>query len=148
MSTTIVEPYLTFSGRCEEALEFYKQTVDAQVLFVMRFSESPEPPPPGVLSPGFENKIMHCHFKIGASSLMASDGCDDKESFGGFSLCLNAVDEADAQARFHALAEGGEITMPLGKTFWSPCFGMLKDKFGLRWMIGVFPEQANLPQPG
>jgi len=147
MNTNIVEPYLTFSGRCEEALEFYRQAVGAEILCIMRFNQSPEPPPPDMLAPGFENKIMHSLFKIGESTLMASDGCDDKETFGGFSLSLRAADEADAKERFNALAEGGEITMPLDKTFWSPCFGMLKDKFGLSWMIGVFPEQAPAQDP-
>ncbi len=142
MKTPIIEPYLTFSGRCEEALEFYKQAVGAEILCIMRFHEAPEPPPPGMLAPGFENKIMHSLIKIGGSAIMASDGCDESETFGGFSLSINAPNEAAARKYFDALREGGEITMPLGETFWSPCFGMLKDKFGLGWMVGVFPEQS------
>lgn len=140
MKPQVVEPYLIFGGRCEEALEFYKQAVDAEVLSVMRFNEAPDPPPPGILAPGFENKIMHCVFKIGKSTVMASDGANDKEKFGGFSLSLMTDTEEETRTRFNALAEGGQVIMPLGKTFWSPCFGMLKDKFGLGWMVGVFPK--------
>lgn len=143
MNPTLVEPYLTFSGRCEEALEFYKTALDAEILYVMRFSESPEPPPPDVIAPGFEDKIMHSLFLIGGSKIMASDGCDTSEVFGGFSLSLNVADVAEATARFNALAREGQVTMPLGATFWSPCFGMVKDKFGVHWMVGVFPEPQD-----
>lgn len=141
MNTPKVETYLTFSGRCQEALEFYKQALGAEIHCAMKFNESPEPPPPGVLAPGFEDKIMHSVFSLRGATLMASDGCDTSEAFGGFSLSIQASDEADAHQLFKALAEEGEITMPLGKTFWSPCFGMVKDKFGLSWMVGIFPEQ-------
>lgn len=143
MKPPCVETYLTFSGRCEEALEFYKTAISAEILCVMRFDEAPEPPPPDMLTPGFEKKVMHSLFKVGNSSLMASDGCDDSEKFGGFSLSLAVQTEEEAHAKFNALAEGGAITMPLGKTFWSPCFGMLKDKFGVNWMVGIFSEQQN-----
>jgi len=84
---------------------------------------------------------MHSVFSLRGTTLMASDGCDTDEAFGGFSLSIQANDEADAHQLFNALAGGGKITMPLDKTFWSPCFGMVKDKFGLRWMVGLFPEQ-------
>lgn len=137
---TTIEPYLLFGGRCEEALEFYRAALDAKIEFVLRFSESPEPPPPGMVPPGFENKIMHSLFRIGGSVIMASDGCDESKGFEGFSLSLNVPDEAEARKRFNALAEGGEVRMSLGKTFWSPCFGMLADRFGVGWMIGVHPE--------
>ena len=138
MSKTLVQPYLTFSGRCDEAIEFYKTAVGAQVEMLMRFDEAPEQPPAGMLAAGFEKKVMHSAFRIGESLVMASDGCGPAEgpkSFQGFTLSLTVADEAEAQRVFAALLEGGEVQMPLGKTFWSPCFGMVTDKFGLAWMV-------------
>jgi len=137
MSGTLVEPYLMFGGRCEEALAFYGAAVGAKVERVMKFSESPEPMPPGVLAPGFEQKIMHSSFMIGQSRVMASDGCGPGSKFEGFSLSLSVATEAEADRAFNALAAGGKVTMPLGKTFWSPRFGMLTDKFGVAWMVIV-----------
>lgn len=140
VTTTLVQPYLFFSGRCEEAIEFYKSAIGAQVEMVMRHKDSPEPPPPGTLQPGFENKIMHASFRVGESTIMASDGCGEDSKFDGFSLSIAVPTEADAQRMFAALSEGGKVTLPLAKTFWSPCFGMLEDKFGVGWMIGLHPE--------
>lgn len=140
MNPFTVIPYLFFQGRCEEALEFYRRTVGAEVDMLMRFSECPDPMPEGQLAPEYENKIMHCSFRIGSSSLMASDGCGDSPAMAGFSLSLGVPDESAAKKAFDALAEGGSVTMPLEKTFWSPCFGMLTDRFGVGWMIGVFQE--------
>jgi PhnB protein len=144
MSTTktnrVIQPYLFFNGRCEEAVEFYRKALGAEVEMMMRFKESPEPPPPGMVPPGFENKIMHCSFRVGETTVMASDGCSaDKAGFEGFSLSLAVPSEAEADRAFAALAAGGKITMPLGKTFWSPRFGMLEDRFGVGWMINVVP---------
>src|SRR4051812_12206758 len=137
MSTTLLQPYLFFGGRCEEALEFYKTALGAEVEMLMRYKESPEPAPPGMLPAGFENKVMHASFRVGGNVLMASDGCEEGSGFDGFSLSLTLPGEAEAQRAFTALAEGGVIGMPLGKTFWSPCFGMVKDQFGLGWMVTV-----------
>ena len=137
MADSIIEPYLFFGGRCEEALAFYGKTIGAKVDFMMRYKESPEAPPPGMLPAGYENKIMHTTFRIGKSVLMGSDGCGETLEFKGFSLSLAAADEAEAKRAFDALAEGGEVKMPLTKTFWSPCFGMLTDRFGMGWMISV-----------
>jgi PhnB protein len=137
MSKTIVQPYLYFGGRCEEAIEFYKSAVGAEVQMVMRFSESPEPMPPGVLAPGFENKVMHSSFHIGETEIMASDGCGEGSTFSGFGLSIRVATEDDADRVFAALSEGGEVTMPLGKTFWSPRFGMLNDRFGVAWLVIV-----------
>ncbi|MCC6676031.1 MAG: VOC family protein [Phycisphaerales bacterium] len=137
MSGAMVEPYLMFGGRCEEALAFYKTAVGAKVERVMKFSESPDPMPPGVLAPGFEHKVMHSSFKVGGSTVMASDGCGPGSKFEGFSLSLSVATEAEADKAFNALAAGGKVTMPLGKTFWSPRFGMLTDKFGVAWMVIV-----------
>ena len=137
MNNTLIQPYLFFGGRCEEALEFYRAALGAQVDFIMRYKESPEPLPPGRLPPGFENKVMHTTFRIGASTLMASDGCEEGQSFAGFSLSLAMPTQAEADRAFTALADGGKVKMPLTKTFWSPCFGMVTDRFGLGWMVSV-----------
>lgn len=132
-----IQPYLFFGGRCEEALEFYRAALGAETEIVMRFKDSPEPPPPGVVPPGFENKIMHSTFRIGDSTVMASDGCHANTGFDGFSLSLSVPDEEEARRLFGTLSEGGEVGMPLAKTFWSPMFGMLTDRFGVDWMIAV-----------
>jgi len=143
MTYPIVHPYLFFSGCCEEAIEFYHVSIGARVEMIMRFKEAPEPPPPDMLAAGYEDKIMHASFFIGSCMIMASDGCGDKENFSGFTLSLTVETEEEADQKFAALAEGGEVTMPLGKTFWSPRFGMLKDKFGIAWMINLAPESAD-----
>jgi PhnB protein len=135
-----VQPYLFFEGRCEEALEFYHQALDAEVDMLMRFRESPEAPPPGAVAPGSEDKVMHASFRVGDSTLMASDGgCSGSSGFQGITLSLNLGDAAEAERRFAALAEGGEVQMPLGATFWSPAFGMVVDRFGVSWMVNVTP---------
>ncbi|MBK6315072.1 MAG: VOC family protein [Blastocatellia bacterium] len=141
MSNTKVEPYLFFGGRCAEALEFYRTAIGAEIIMSMRFSDSPEPMPPGVLQPGFEDKVMHSSFRVGDTELMASDGCDETSTFSGFSLSLTVPTEAEADRAFDALADGGQVTMPLGKTFWSPRYGMLVDRFGVNWMVYV-PGEA------
>lgn len=133
-----VQPYLFFDGRCEEAIEFYRRALGAEVEFLMRNKDSPEPPPPGMIPPGSENKVMHASLKIGDSIVMASDGhCAGNPRFDGFSLSFTVPTEADAERVFAALADGGKVTMPLAKTFWSPRFGMLTDRFGVGWMINV-----------
>jgi len=133
-----VEPYLFFEGRCEEAIEFYRKALDAQVQMIMRYKDSPEPPPPGMVPAGSDNKVMHASFVAAGTTIMASDGsCSGKPTFGGFSLAINTKTTADTDRYFNALAQGGQVQMPLGKTFWSPRFGMLTDKFGVGWMIGV-----------
>lgn len=137
MTQTAITPYLNFAGRCAEALEFYRKALGAEVEMVMRFDESPEPPPPGMLQPGFEKKVMHASFNVRGVRLMATDGGNDKAKFDGVSLALTLPSEADARRAFDALADGGSVQMPLTKTFWSPCFGMLTDCFGLGWMVTV-----------
>ena len=132
-----IQPYLFFSGRCEEAIEFYRTAIGAEVEMVMRFNESPEPTPPEILQPGFETKVMHASFRVGDATILCSDGCDDKTKFSGFSLVLHVPTEEDADRAFAALADGGNVTMPLTKTFWSPKYGMLTDKFGVGWMVMV-----------
>lgn len=133
-----VTPYLVFDGRCEEALEFYKKALGAEVEMLMRFGESPEPPPPDKVAPGSENKIMHCCFRIGDAQVMASDGhARGNPKFEGFSLSIALNDESEAKRRFDALADGGQVTMPLAETFFAKSFGMVKDRFGVGWMIVI-----------
>lgn len=143
MDKATVQPYLFFGGRCDEALDFYKKALHAKVGRIMRYNESPEPVPPGMLQPGFEKKIMHCEFQIGGMTLMASDGCDEKSRFEGFRLALSVPTEADADRTFNALAVGGKVDMPLTRTFWSPRFGMVSDRFGVEWMVMVPGQQAG-----
>ena len=136
-----VQPYLFFNGRCEEAIGFYQHAVGATDVSIMRNREAPEPPPPGMLPPGSENKVLHASFRIGETEVMASDGdVSGKVHFDGFRLSLAVADEAEAKRRFDALAHGGKVDMPLGKTFFSPSFGMLTDRFGVGWMVIVFPR--------
>lgn len=133
-----VTPYLFFNGRCEEAIEFYKKALGAEVKMLMRFKESPDPHPPGMVPPGSENKIMHAALRIGSTAVMASDGdAKGQPKFDGFSLSLDAKDEAEAKRLFTALADGGKVNLPLTKTFFSPSFGMVQDRFGVNWMVIV-----------
>jgi len=133
-----VEPYLFFEGRCEEAIEFYRRALGAEVTALKRFKDSPEPPPPGMVPPGAENKVMHANFRIGDTTVMASDGrCTGKPSFQGFSLSIDAASDAEADRLFAALGDGGQVQMPMSKTFFSSRFGMVADRFGVSWMVIV-----------
>ncbi|MFY9510666.1 MAG: VOC family protein [Rubrivivax sp.] len=131
-----IEPYLNMDGCAEEAIDFYRQALGAEVEMLMRMKDSPEPPPPGMVPPGTDNKVMHASLRIGQTRLMLSDGpCSGKAEFRGVTLSLASTDLAAAKRWFDALAAGGEVQMPLEKTFWSPAFGMVKDRFGVSWMI-------------
>jgi PhnB protein len=133
-----IEPYLFFEGRTEEALEFYKSKLGAKVEAVIRYKENPEPK---YNPPNSDDKVMHALFRIGDSKVMASDGnCTGKPSFQGFSLTFNAADEADAKRRFNALAEGGQVNLPLSETFFAKSFGMVADRFGVNWMVMAGPK--------
>lgn len=130
--------YLNFEGKCEEALAFYGQTLGAEVKALMRFSESPEPAPDGMMPPGTGHKVMHCEFRIADTVLMGSDcSSSGTPKFQGFSLTFSPPTPEAAEKVFAALADGGKVDMPLGKTFWSPCFGVVTDKFGVSWMVMV-----------
>ncbi|MBF0417169.1 MAG: VOC family protein [Magnetococcales bacterium] len=132
-----VEPYLFFEGRCDEAIALYREAVGAEVTFLTRYRDSPEPCQEGQLSP---DAVMHANLRIGDSMVMVSDGmCRGDAAFQGFSLTISLNDEDEARRMFTALGEGGQVIMPLGKTFWSPCFGMMKDRFGVTWFILVHP---------
>jgi PhnB protein len=133
-----VQPYLFFNGCCEEAIEFYRSTLRAEVTMLLRFKDSPDP---GMCAPGFEEKVMHARFRIGDSTLLASDGrCAGKSSFQGFSLSFTVPSEAEAERIFASIADGGQVQMPLAKTFFSTRFGIVTDRFGVSWMIIVPPD--------
>ena len=137
----VLQPYLFFNGRCEEALDFYKQALGAEVTMLMRFKDAPEPAQPGMSAPGSENKVMHASFNVAGTTVMASDGrCQGKPQFEGFSLSVTVPDVADAEKLFTALGQGGQVQMPLTKTFFSPRFGMVADRFGVSWMVYVAPS--------
>jgi PhnB protein len=130
-----VQPYLFFDGRCEEAIDFYKKALGAEVEVMMRWKDSPDK---STRTPANADKVMHASVKVGDVSVMASDGrCEGKPAFQGFALSLTAKTEAEADKLFGALAEGGQVQMPLTKTFFSPKFGMVADKFGVGWMVLV-----------
>jgi PhnB protein len=131
-----LNPYLFFDGRCEEAIEFYRQTVDAEPLMVMRYKDAPAEAKAQPCTTVSENKVMHARLRIGGSTIMLSDGpCSGK--FDGFALSLTAPNAADAERMFAGLSAGGRVEMPLAKTFFSPAFGMLTDRFGVKWMVIV-----------
>ena len=134
-----ITPYLFFEGRCEEAIEFYRKALDAQVTMMMRYKDNPDPQEQGRIPP---DKIMHAHFRIGDTEVNASDGeSSGKPNFQGFRLSLTVANEAEAKRRFAALAEGGQVQLQLTNTFFSPCFGMLTDRFGMPWMVYVAQAQ-------
>jgi PhnB protein len=131
-----LQPYVFYNGRCEEAIDFYKRALGAKVNMLMRYKECPEPMPG--MKPENADKVMHGSLSIGDSVLLMSDGrCDMPMKFDGFALTVVAKTEAEAQTAFNALADGGKVNMPLGKTFFSPSFGMLSDRFGVMWMVIV-----------
>jgi PhnB protein len=133
-----VQPFLYFEGRCEEALEFYRKTLGAQVTSLARYGDAPPPKPGGAPTPGIEQKVMYASLRIGDSTVLASDGhCEGRADFKGFSLSLTVSDDAEAQRLFAALADGGTVKTPMAKTFFSSRFGMLTDRFGVAWMIYV-----------
>jgi len=130
-----IQPYLFFDGRCDEAVGFYREALGAEVTMLMRFKDSPDP---AMAPPGSADKVMHAALRIGETTLLASDGrCQGRASFAGFALSLTVSDEAEAERLFAALGKGGEVRMPLSKTFFSPRFGMLADRFGVSWMVCV-----------
>ena len=136
-----VQPYLFFDGRCEEAINFYRKAVGAEVTMLMRFKESPDP---GMSPPGSGEKILHASFRIGDSTVLASDGeCSGRQNFQGFALSLTVANDAQADRAFAALSDGGKVKMPLNKTFFSSRFGMLADRFGVSWMVYVAPPAAK-----
>ena len=140
-TTTQVQPYLFFEGRCQEALDFYRRAIGAQVTAIVRFKESPDP---GMIQPGSEDKVMHASFRVGDTTIFASDGrCGGQASFQGVALSLTVANEPEADRLFGALVEGGQAIMPLTTTFFSPRFGMTTDRFGVTWMVNVMHQETR-----
>jgi PhnB protein len=138
----LVQAYLSFDGRCEEAIDFYRAALGAEVTMLLRFKDNPEPEKIGGVRPGTEEKVMHAELRIGETIIFASDGrCAGMPNFQGTTLALTVATEAEAEQRFAALADDGQVLMPLAKTFFSPRFGMLSDRFGVPWMVLVRDER-------
>ena len=132
-----IQPYLYFDGRCEEAVEFYRRTLGAEVTMLMRFKDSPDRT---MVPAGAEDKVMHMSFRIGDTTVLASDGrCLGRPSFQGFSLSLTVPNDAEAERLFASLTDGGQVQMPMTRTFFASRFGMVADRFGVSWMIYVAP---------
>lgn len=131
------QPYLFFEGRCDEAIQFYRTALGAEVEMLMRFKESPDR---AMVTPGTEDKVMHASVRVGDTTLLLSDGrCQGPSSFHGFALSLTVPDEKEADRVFASLGDGGQVQMPLTRTFFSPRFGMVADRFGVSWMVYVTP---------
>jgi len=144
----LVQPYLFFEGRCEEALAFYARAAGAKVEAVIRYKDNPDPPPPDKIPPGSADKVMHSNLRIGDTQIMASDGnCSGKPNFNGFRLSLTVKDATAAERLFKGLGEGGRVDVPLAKTFFSPSFGMLTDRFGVGWMVMVMADPTVNARP-
>jgi PhnB protein len=138
-----VQPYLSFEGRCEEAIEFYKKALGAKVEMMMRFADAPQGSMPGECGPAAKDKIMHAALKIGETTVMASDGrMQGKPAFQGISLSLDMKTKDEAERTFRALSEGGQVQQPLIETFFAPVFGMVADRFGVSWMV-IVPGQMK-----
>ncbi|HTW70110.1 MAG TPA: VOC family protein [Acetobacteraceae bacterium] len=130
-----MQPYLFFDGRCEEAIAFYQKALGAKQIMMIRFKDAPDQ---SMVPPGGADRVMHARLDIGGNTLLLSDGSGQGQAnFQGFALCITAADPAEAERRFNALADGGQVRMPLDKTFFSPAFGMLADRFGVSWMVYV-----------
>lgn len=139
-----VTPYLFFDGRCEDAIAFYRSVFGAELKMLMRFRESPDPIPEGMLPPGHEDKVMHAELRVGESVIMMSDGSRaEAPKFAGFSLAYSVPDVETAERLFATLAHDGEVQMPMAETFWSPRYGAVVDRFGVSWMIMAEPAAKS-----
>ncbi len=128
-----VQPYLSFEGRAQEAIDFYQSALGAKVEVIMHFKDAP---PDMQAHMPHKDKIMHAAFKVGDTTIMASDGqCNGKSQFSGVTLTLNATSSGEAEKLFNALAAGGKVNMPMSETFFAHRFGMVADKFGVGWMV-------------
>lgn len=141
--STDITPYLFFSGRCREAIDFYQAALGAKVEMIATFDQSPVSNPDHALPEGWENKIMHATVQIGSSTVFMSDGNEPSCKLSGVMLHLPVQDTAEGDRYFSALSDGGQVIMPMAETFWSPYYGMVKDKFGLGWMISIFSAPAT-----
>lgn len=139
-----IEPYLFFDGNAEEALSFYEQALGGKIESRMRYADAPDPVPAEHLPPGGPQKLLHASLLIDGQRLMFSDGLPrESGGFRGFSLTLQYEHEADARRSFEALGDGGNVLMPMGPTFFSPCYGMLVDRFGVQWMVMAYEAQPG-----
>ncbi|HTZ80189.1 MAG TPA: VOC family protein [Stellaceae bacterium] len=134
-----IQPYLFFDGRCDEAIDFYRRALGAEVTMLLRFKDNPDSNAANcMVKPGTENKVMHAQIRIGETMVLVSDGrCEGNPNFQGFGLSLTVANDEEAERRFNALADNGVVQMPLGKTFFSSSFGMVADRFGVMWMVYV-----------
>ena len=134
-----VNPYLFYNGNCEEALKYYQKVLDARIEAMLPYEGGPAEMP---IPADYKKKIMHAQVTIDGEVLMASDAPPGHfQQPQGFSVSLQVEDPADAERRFKALAEGGTVNMPFGKTFFSKGFGMCVDKFGIPWMVNCPMEE-------
>jgi len=128
-----VQPYISFEGRAQEAIDFYKTALGAEVEVVMQFKDAP---PDMQANMPNKDKVMHSAFKVGDTTIMATDGqCSGKSEFSGITLTIQANSDAEAEKLFNALAQGGKVNMPMSETFFATRFGMVADKFGVSWMV-------------
>ena len=134
----MLDSYIFFNGNCAEAMRFYERTLGGQMQAMMTYAQAPEGPADPQCGPGgAPDQIMHACLVIDGRMLMASDSPPGMHKpMGGFSLSLNYPTPREAERIFHALADGGTVMMPMGKTFWADAFGMVTDKFGTPWMVG------------
>ena len=134
--------YLHFNGNCEEAMAFYADVLGAETTMQMRFNEAP-PEVRNTLPDFAQNLIMHCTIETGDFILMASDFLNEKETFNSgnnFAVSINTSNEEEAVTIFNGLAENGFVVMPLDAAFWGGKFGMLRDQFGVNWMLTLNNE--------
>ncbi len=128
-----LNPYLNFDGKCAEAFAFYARCLGGQNLAIQTFRESPMAEHVG---PEDQDRVVHARMNVGDTVLMGSDSPSNRSSEAkGFAVSLSVDSAEEAERVFHALAEGGEIHMPIGETFWAVRFGMLLDQFGIPWMV-------------
>lgn len=133
-------PYLNFSGKCEEAFHFYAKILDGRITFISYFGDSPMADRVG---PEFAKKVMHATLEFNGGHLYGCDAPPERQAkMQGFSLSLETSSPAESEKFFQTLAEGGTVTMPFQKTFWSPGFGMVKDKYGVPWMVNTYQQQS------
>lgn len=137
-----VHPYLSFNGNCEEAINFYKDNLGGELLYIQRYGESP------MKGMGPDDGVMHCTLKIGDTNIMACDNPEGPPAAAGsnISLAIGSNDPAGADAMFEKMSEGGNVTMPMQETFWAARFGMLTDKFGVNWMFNCDKPESDHAQ--
>jgi PhnB protein len=136
-----VQTYLQFNGRCEEALAYYRETLGAEVMEIIRFKDVPEAA--AGAPAGTEDKVLHACFRVAGTHLMASDGmCGGDAAFAGFSLTLTSSTDEETERLFTSIAREGNVVMPLSPSFFSSQFGVVTDRYGLSWTFVTQPAVA------